>query len=332
MFRTKLFRDCLFAFYISLKVGIVLIMSSCIREDLDECEVARQQVKVAFDYSQTGISHSGTTIIFYPAAEMTGGEKVSVSTHRSEEQINLLPGEYSVLVINETFSDFSTIKFRNTERFGEVEAYLIPSVDTGQLYRNATPANAEMLVVDTLSSFVVKEGAADTTLKVFMLRRAMAPVNVVLHTKNMKYIRKASFSISGFSEGQILASRQNTSASIEHAVENSKLSYYDQSKTNGAVTGSFNTFGLNSRKEQPYRLIFDALLIDGITTVHKEFDIRDCIKMNEEEYGISIEIELGTKENPVIEIPKVENEDGKSPFDPDVDDWEEEEDIDIPLN
>lgn len=317
---------------IVILLSIISIMNSCIREELDECEVLRQQVKVEFDYSHTGISHSGTTIIFYPTPEMVGGKIVKLSTHRSEELINLLPGEYSVMVINETFSDFSTIKFRNTENYGEVEAYFIPGSELGQVVRNVKSANSEMLVVDTLSSFIVKVGVEDMITKVFTLRRAMATVNIILHTKNMQYIRKATFSISGFSEGQVLASHRNTATSVEHEVKNIQLSYYDQSKKNGTIKGSFNTFGLNPDEGQTYRLTFDALLIDGKTKVHKEFDISDIIRINENEYAIFIDIELGSEESPKIEIPEVETEEGKSPFDPGVDDWEEEEDIDIPLN
>lgn len=342
--KKKTYQPLFIAF--TILFGIILFMSSCVHSGMEECDITdKAQVRVDFDYSQTGITPSGTTIIFYPTGNTSGGEITSFSTHNSYAVVNLLPGEYAVLVINDSFTDFSNIKFRNTGDYDNVEAYVTPVSESGQTDSHLLHYSPEILVTDNLPSFVVTQAMADDANlrlqtmrsddvpvnKVFTLRRAVARANVVLHIKDMKYIRTASSSVSGFSEGQLLASHQNNTTGVTHGVENIKLAYKDGSKTNGTITGSFNTFGLNPDIGQNYRLTFDALLIDGKTKIHKEFDISNVIKTNKDEYGITIEIELGSKDNPLIEIPKVEAEQGTSPFDPDVDDWDENEDIDIPL-
>lgn len=327
-----------------LLLGIALLMSSCIRQGPYECDDTRAQVKVEFDYNYAGIPRSGTTVIFYPATSSPSGERTTVSTHSSSATASLLPGIYSVLVINETFGDFSNIRFRNTESYNKVEAYTIPVADTDQITRSPMLHHSpDILVVDTLSSFTVTPAMVQETnqrmqatanlptSQVFTLRRAIATVNVALHIKNMKYLRTVASSISGFSQAQILTSGRNNTTAVAHGIENMKAVYTDETKNNGIITGTFNTFGLNPTDEKIYRLIFDALLIDGETKIHEEFDISDIIETVEGDYGIYIDIEFGTKENPSIEIPQVKPEEGTSPFDPEVDDWEEDGAVEVPV-
>lgn len=307
------------------------MISACSRSCPHEDDITKLPVTIEFDYSHTGISHTGTSIIFYPSAQTFTEETPRFSTHSDRTVVHLQPGEYSVLVINETFTDLENIRFRRTESYDKIEAYIPTDGGEQQLYKSPVYASPEILVVDTLSSFIVKHGVTNKAAQVFTLRKAVATAKVVLYIKGIQYIRSVTSSISGFSEGHLLASRKNNTTSINHRVENLKMSYNKELIGNGIITGSFNTFGLSSNDGQTNRLIFDALLIDGKTKVHEEIDISDLIKINKSEFDISIDIELGSKNNPFIEIPKVEAEEGTSPFDPEVDDWDENETIDIPL-
>lgn len=323
----------------------ILLASSCDRNDSIDNNVRKAQIKVEFDYSRAGIPLSGTTIVFYPKEGTNEHERLTISTHNSSTLVNLAPGEYSVLVINETFGDFNNIGFHDTERYNQIEAYAMPIDNSTKVHNFPLSYCPDILVVDTLSSFIVTPEMVEQTwtrlqstteqnvaaTKVFTLQRCVSRVNTKIHIGNIQYIRNATYTISGLSQAHILSSRRNSLVGVAHGAENIKMSFNQGSKTNGTVNGSFNSFGLQPDDKGTYRLIFEALLIDGTTTVRKEFDITDNIKIDKDENGLIIDIELGSIEKPLIIIPEVKPEPGTSPFEPDVDDWEEGNTVDVPL-
>lgn len=186
--------------------------------------------------------------------------------------------------------------------------------------------------------------------------------NIEVYIQGIQNIKSVRGYLTGLAEGSLLSTHTNTANMVTHVMEDWTIKRDSSNYTTGRVTTEFQTFGLpgakgitKARDAKANRLYLSFLLVDNKTIVNYIFDVGDRIEELEEHLVLNLRI--GVKVNPddpdkpgpddpdkpddpdepsnpdkPIVVPDVKPEGGSSSgFDVTVDDWGEEEFIDIDL-
>lgn len=324
---------------------LLSVLTGCTRRPLDMEYIDHADVTVILDWTKADINPDGATIIFYPADSSTPTIKLS---NEDTVTVSLQLGFYSIIAINETFEDFDYIKFRNTDQFGAIEAYVEEegAIKAGTILS----ANPDILASASMGEFevtanMIEETRSKTKTKtktkateselidaypslklVLQPQRVVYPAVVTAYVDGMNRLSSAGAYVTGFTEGIFLATNRTSIYSTTQKFTFTERKFYDGSSENGYLRGYFNCFGLRERADgediNGYTLNFRSILIDG-SSFDLDKDISHNISEVEIEIGIQIQIALGAGDDPVnqpIVIPEVE---GSGAWDVKVGEWEE---------
>lgn len=329
---------------------LLVLLSSCERRDLTYYTEAEFEIRV--DWAQSGLDDeeagNGATAVFYP--QDGGTPKVVLMGDRSYEKVRLTAGRYDVLVFNRSFTDFGALAFRG-ELYHEVEAYARHVETRTDPETRATTRvivhSPEKLAADVIEDFEVTEdmlgnysstGTHTSRVKSKAARAevqddftiTLAPqcltreVKVQVNVFGLHNIRSAIGTLTGVAESVNLSTGKVSVQAVSQQFALDEIAFHEGSLFNGTLTGSFNTFGIET--EIPRQLHLKALLVDGKTIIEESFDVT-AREMEDESGDLVLYIELTASPIPDVK-PDGETDSG---FDADVEDWGDEIESEVPL-
>ncbi len=308
-------------------------ISSCDRRELTY--YMESEIEIHADWSQSGLTDEdlgyGATAIFYP--EDGGEPKVVLMGNREYAKVRLPEGRYNVVLFNRSFDDFACIGFRGHGGYHTLEAYAsriesrVDELTDSPETLSADRMEGFEVTEDMLGNYsdVMRRGVPATdgcTLR-FTPRKLIEELRVTVHIKGLHNVRSAVATIDGVASSVFLATGQASQQTVTQRFELEKPQYYPGSPFNGTMEATFNSFAFNT--DRPHSVSIQAELVDGESTYGEEFSGLDIVEDTDEDGTLVLTLELETDQ-----VPDVEPDDGGgSGFNPDVEDWGEEQDGEI---
>jgi len=317
--------------------ALSLLLLSCDRRELTYYMEA--EITVTADWSRAGVPEEkdeGATLVFFP---QDGGEpRVVLTGERERITVRLPQGAYDALIFNRSFSDFSNLLFRGKESLNTLEAYakeVVTRADTRVIV-----SSPDKLAAATIRHFEVTDDmlgnyappASRGTCPESACRIHFTPVpltrhiRVTLNVKGLHNIREVRCTLGGVPLSVFL---HNGHAGKEMGGQEFKAAnpvFNEGSFTDGRLTGELDVFGFD--RLLSHSIVLRALLVDGKTVIEQTLTDMTIEEQTDETGNIMLYIEAAVPET----FPDVKPEGGSdSGFDVDVDDWEDDEQVDIPV-
>ena len=178
----------------------------------------------------------------------------------------------------------------------------------------------------------------------YTIRIPIEPQNIVsqlwttIYAGNADVLKSVRASTSGMAKTFELTQFTTNDESAIQIISEWRLTMDDEERRVGHIDGIITTFGLpNGEAPTEMRdstLNVSALLIDNATVANYVFDVGNKIQELPPNQGYRglYRLIFGTKEDPIITLPDVDDPNKKSSgMDATVDDWEEGETVEIPM-
>ncbi len=311
----------------------LLIFVACKRQDLVYEYESTTRVTVRIDWSDVfkpDERPTGASVWFYKKDGKRPIQKLS--SNIDSVQIYLPAGDYDVVVFNQSPSDFrDEIDFISIDKLStlEVRASLAPTKSwyTKKAIANAytcPPAFATEVYRDLVITKQDTELKKEFTIKVAP-KKITQTARIIVRMNGIDYVRSGRGLVSNMSQGYLIGKGEYTSTS-NSVLENWNTNRVISSQNEGTMFVDFNTFGLpdiDDANGWNANLQLQILLVDNHTIKDLTLPV-DESHLVDIEKDIDIEIDINT----VVEVPPVEPE-GGSGFDPSVDDWGDEDNVEI---
>lgn len=303
--------------------------------------------RIKLDWTQAEVTPNGATIWFFPTrADLS---PTVLRTNNNMDSIKLRRDVYSILVFNDTEVDHDGIVFRNTERFETFEAYALPYTDNSKAVIKADdevvaqlPGQLAIASTDRFEITRDMVGFDHRPLLELAPKSKLYTLKVTVRIKGLDNVVSGSTgTLSGLSEGLLLAESQRTTGKVTHLFAFNGISYDQGSYQQGTISANFKLFGLpdggfTRGNESRNKLKLFLKLRDG-STYTVERDVSGLI--NESTEGeLKLDLLVGTgneesEENPIVKVPDVKpsDPDAGSGFDADVNEWGDNIEIEVPL-
>lgn len=340
-------------------VMVTLLFTSCEHKELCYKHPHTTKVRIDVDWSKFNKYEvpTGMTMILYPqySGELAISHLTNTTTHAI---VNLPADRYHVLVFNQSSSEFGSISFRGMDKQETAEVVTNEHKSRWYSVRNEyekVATDPEWLGVGNFANAEVTQEMIDAEVEASMMNgngvtrsgersiASITPVNIVhtvkvkVHINGIQNLRSARASLNGMAEGYRLVAMQPTASKATYLMENWKMTRDDADPTKGFIEASFTCFGLpdgHQTTADENLLLLSLLLVDNKTTMNYSFSVGDKFIKNtidgnlEQEAEVYLELQLDI--NAIITLPDVQPEGGTSGgFDAEVEDWGEEEEIDI---
>ncbi len=317
----------------------------------DEPDKGRSKIRLNVDWSGYGKTvPTGMTVICHHTE--SGEMRQSIDNNTSFVTPYLAPGRHWAMVFNLTEDEFGCIRFRGLESAETAEAYL-PELNGSKWYekrdgsRDYMAGQPEWLAVDTIMTDPVEPffGTETKVIGTLHPRNIIYTLHVTVWTENIGNVKMVRGAISGMASGRRFASdRPNDNfVTVTHLIESGSWSRTRTSSdpNDGFVKADIRCFGLpgnHGGRPEENTLEFRAMLADGKTVLKYIIPVGDLIRENEappECRGDNLDLYLTVRLDPPV--PPVDGDgdgdgDGDWGFDVDVEDWEETDDVIVPLN
>lgn len=336
---------------------LLLLLVACEHKELCEHHEHYDFSRVRIDVDWTDFlakeTPTGMTVIMYPSD--ASRKPVSTLTNSiTHAVLNLPVGEYSLLVYNQSPSEFGSLRFVGMDDFSttcimgnEVHSRWYQSRDedeiaitepewvgiaTGRGLSVTTDMVELTNAMLTQSRYGSREG--DVVLTTAHPANIISTLTVRVHIKDIYNLRSARASITGMAAGYMLGKNHPTADKATHLLEEWTMTADSDDPTRGVITAKVATFGLPSGHRgttQENSLNLSLLLIDGTTIKDFPFTIGDQFRY-EIDAEANLELSLVLDINIDEPLPDVEPEGGSSGgFDATVDDWGDEEEVNIEM-
>lgn len=312
---------------------LLLCVTSCDRRELTYYMESELEIRADWSSSELNADEAdyGATAVFYP--EKGGTPKVVLMGNREYAKVRLPEGRYNVILFNRSFEDFACIAFRGEDGYGTLEAY----ASRVESRADELADSPETLAADCIEGFevtedmlgnysdVMKRSLSDTedcTL-CFTPRKLIEELRVTVHIQGLNNVRSAVATIDGVASSVFLATGQTSQQTVTQRFELDDPQYYPDSPFNGTMNATFNSFAFNVDRQHDVSI--HAKLVDGQTTYEEDFTGLDITEDADEDGTLVLTLDVQTDK-----VPDVKPEDGGgSGFNPDVEDWGEEEEGEI---
>ena len=345
--------------YLLAWVLFLLCAVSCNHDELCYHHPHDARVRVDVDW-QDFVQEvpTGMTVMVYPQGE-GAGKAVTQHTNTTNHAIFALPeGKYHSIVYNQSPSEYGSVSFRGMESFETAEVYANPTDSRWYVSRGDEDGRVvtepEWIGTDWIKDMQVTKEMVDKTgeenLAELSASRARVensfligehrPQNIVytitvkVHIDGIYNLRSARASLSGLAEGYWLGKGRPTAGKVTHLLEEWSMTLNEDDPTKGTIVAKITCFGLpdgHQGRPEENELILSLLLVDNKTILDFPFEVGDDFEAQIEEdvhlrLNLAVELEI-TLTTP---LPDVKPEGGSgSGFSATVDDWGEEENIDI---
>ena len=344
--------------FIAAAIATLLhLLSACEHKELceDHDHVTYSRVRIDVDWTNflPKETPSGMTVTLYP--DDASRKPVTVLTNNiSHAVLNLPVGEYSLLVYNQSPSEFGSLRFEGMDALStsrimgnEMQSRWYQSRDDDEIVitepewvgidtQQGLQVTSDMVALTNAMLSQSRQGSreGDVVLTTAYPKNIISTLTVHIHIKGIYNLRSARASITGMAAGYMLGENHPTTAKATHLLEQWSLSTDSSDPTRGVITAKVTTFGLpwghQSLPEENY-LNLSILLIDGATIMDFPFAIGDQFRYEmdaEANLELSLVLDI-TIDDP---LPDVQPEGGSSGgFDATVDDWGDEEEVDIAM-
>lgn len=315
-----------------------LALASCDHKELCYDHEHAVAARVNVDWSLfTEEKPTGMTVTLYPT---DGGRPYSTLTNNTlYADFNVPPGAYDAMVYNQSPSEFGTVEFRDMDRRSTATVYA--ATISSRWYK--TRADNERLVcqpewiaTDFMADAEAPEEEAyrysrtQTRCVVATLQPqcVVYTIDVDVHIKNIYNVRSARASLDGLADGYRLGMQRPTATLATQLLEEWTVTRDDDNPANGTLHASILSFGLPDGQERlpdNNHLRLSLLLVDNKTQKDYDFAVGDSFVK-----GDNVELSLSLTESVNEPLPDVKPEGGTAGgFDATVDDWGEDERIDI---
>ena len=300
---------------------------------------------------------TGMTVMIYPQ-EGSKTQAVMQHTNTTSHAIFALPeGRYHSIVYNQSPTEYGSLSFRGMERFETAEIYANPTDsrwyvsrgdDDGRVVSEPEWVGTDRVKDMVVTQDMVNKSAAENMNQLMASSRTRVensiligehrPQNIVytvtvkVYIEGIYNLRSARASLGGLAEGYWLGKGKPTANKVTHLLEEWKMTLNEEDPTKGFIEAQITCFGLpdgHQGKPEENELMLSLLLVDNKTILDFPFQVGDKFEASIEEdvrlqLNLTLEVVISTP------LPDVEPEGGSgSGFSATVDDWGEEEKIDI---
>ena len=328
---------------------LLTLLVSCNHHELCYHHPHTAQVQVNVDWSEfVEEQPTGMTVMVYPA---DGSKPYSSLTHTLDHaSFNLPEGMYHTLVFNQSVSEFGSLEFRQMEAYDKAE--VVSSTEDSRWYearaeggrvvrqsewiaihREESKSVTRQMVEELRPEGKYRTGdAGGYVLSNLVPHNIIYTIHVRVYIEGIYNLRSARASLGGLAEGYWLGKGKPTANKVTHLLEEWKMTLNEEDPTKGFIEAQITCFGLpdgHQGKPEENELMLSLLLVDNKTILDFPFQVGDKFEASIEEdvrlqLNLTLEVVISTP------LPDVEPEGGSgSGFSATVDDWGEEEKIDI---
>lgn len=344
--------------FIAAAIAVLLpLLAACEHKELCEGHehVTYSRVRVDVDWTDflTKETPSGMTVAMYP--DDPSLKPVTVLTNNiSHAVLNLPVGGYSLLVYNQSPSEFGSLRFEGMDALStsrimgnEIQSRWYQSRDDDEIVitepewvgidtQKGLQVTSDMVALTNAMLSQSRHGSrdGDVVLTTAYPKNIISTLTVHVHIKGIYNLRSARASITGMAAGYMLGENRPTSATATHLLEQWSLTTDSSDPTRGTITARITTFGLpQGHQGLPHEnyLNLSILLVDGATIMDFPFAIGDQFRYEidaEANLELSLVLDI-TIDDPLPDVEPAGG--GSSGFDAIVDDWGDEEEVDIAM-
>lgn len=337
-----------------LIIAITITLLACEHKDLCYHHPHNARVRVDVDWSQFDKeTPTGMTLLVFPSINGCITHHSNVTTHA---YLDIPADSYNIIVYNQSPSEFGTMTFRGLESYHTAEVVAASIESRWYRSRNederivsapewfATDCEEQAIVTPEMvaqynDEIIIPTRGNSNAYPEFLISE-MTPLNIIytfdirIHLNGVQNMRSARASITGLAEGYNFSEASPTASIATQLIEAWKLTIDKQDPTKGRIDARITCFGLpkgHTKAPEDNLLTLSLLLVDNKTILDFPFDSGDKIKQRTDENGnplLELELELGI-DNALPDVQPEESGDGG--FSAIVDDWGEEENIDMTL-
>lgn len=304
---------------------------------------SRAHIRLNVDWSNYGKeTPTGMTVVCHHSE--TGEKYQTVDNNIDYITPVLTEGRHWATVFNYTAGEFNNIRLRGLESAETAEAYLpvsdIPNWYKSRVVDSYLAAEPEWFATDTImtdrvEAFPTAQGSDTIVIGTLYPRNIIYTLHVIIHTENVNNLSAARGAITGMASGRRLAADapNDNSTTVTHLLESDIWSRSRAGEsTSGVILADLRCFGLPSNhlgEPEENILEFQALLADGKTVRKYKIPVGHLIKERvrpEGQRGDNLDLYLEVTLDPSLPPGS-----GGWGFDVWVEDWDEEEDVEIPI-
>lgn len=332
--------------------ALMLASASCVHKELCERHEHLNYSRVRIDVDWTDFlpyeRPTGMTVSMYPE-DASKSSVTELTNDINYAVLNLPEGGYSLLVYNQSTSEFGSFRFMDMDDFSK--SRVVGEELTSRWYKSSGDsetviANPEWLGVESRTDLVVTSQmveltnaalqmgskAGESTIASARPKNVIATLNAIIHIKGIYNIRSVRASISGMASGYMLGAGCTTQEKATQLMEEWSLTADKSNPVNGTINSKITSFGLpqghNDEPDENY-LNVSILLVDGTTVLDYSFPVGNQFRY-EMIGGAEIQLSLVLELSIDAPLPDVEPDGGGSGgFEAVVDDWGDEQEIDI---
>lgn len=321
---------------------------SCTNKELSEKQPSTARVRVNTDWNNFSSIEkpTGMSVLVY---DINGkAVRTALTNDITHADFELIPGIYKVLAYNQSPSEFGTVRFDNMETWDAAAVYA--EATKSAWYKSKAPeqvlttpewigtGNAENLEVNVgmvkASPSIRKTKGTEypetNILCTLEPKNIIYTVSVTVYIKGIHNLKAARASLDGMAAGYMLGEGQPSEDVCTHLLEDWTITRNTSDPTQGYIKTDITSFGLpygHKGNASENSLKLSLLLVDNQTKLDYEFPVGDNFQKGEDTV-LRLEI-IKTLDNA---LPDVKPENGASGgFDVNVDDWGDEDIIDIPV-
>lgn len=331
-----------FAIYSFFTFLLSTVLSSCEHKPLYEPipSAGKTRVRVNVDWSQfDDVLPSGMTVAFYPAS---GAAPISISSNDISRVVtSLTPGVYHVGVINYSITEFGTLDFEDVLSH---DAFSINAKPTSSSWY--TPDDGEVLALepesfalDVMYDLIVPSASNDDDE---ILLATLHPVDVIytlditVTVQGISNLRSCAAVIQHMASKVLLSTLSPCDDRISHELTDWSVTVDDAQNDRGTLSTTLRCFGLpgnHSNLPEDNALKLYVLLVDNKTIMQFNFNVGDKFDHLSVRH---LKFDITTKtvgETGIVILPETQNAStsGSAGFDVNVDEWSEDENIDIEI-
>ena len=347
----------------------LLSLASCERYEVEKYYTGTANIRVDIDWmKEFGERPSGMTLIL--ARNGDSITYTDITNDVDYYDLQLEPGEYKMLIFNRTFNEFGSMRFFQTKSFNDIYAYAVQMQRTTEDWDvNVSYMREPEHIGCAVDTFVIspemidgdfrfvnwrdKMEVSNDTLKLHEVVEPMA-TDLIIRVKiiGFKYMSDVVGNISGMADGFLLSQAWRRTQVGYHFLDQWTAQAAPDESTDqmsvGYITTKVSTFGLpHGRELLSQRLpAYNALtlcftLIDGTKHVFR-YPVGDKIVYREAEVNqyfnktdvtLELDLEIITPFYENDEVPNLPyaQPPGTGAFDADVEDWGDDENVDVPM-
>lgn len=308
-----------------------LIPCSCTHREFDfeinDNGTSRVHVNVDWSELERHEKPTGMTVMCYPHdPDNVNGTVTYLSSTTSRANMKLTPGEYDIVVFNQSDGEFGTFSFHDME--SRENARIEAAEFTSRWYVSrsegeVTARHPEWFAVAEIADVTVssddysdikelaKRGYPTTRST---LIAELTPENIVsmkkikIHIRNIYNLRSARGGISGLAAGLQMKGRRRHDHCVTHLLEEWTLALDKDNSSNGCIESAFTCFGLpgnHTGAAGENELNVSFLLVDNEATLDYTFHVGHLIHNNTTDE--TIDIVFDDFGNPIV-LPDVKPE------------------------